>query len=135
MLKSIRNVKFIKIRKLTMIINAVFVLFLINYGFCFEQVYTPAIHFFASGGGLIYLVLDKGKLLRETELIPVSLYIRSAARTISRASYFFIWFLMTPDRIWLFKAQITAASWNVVLWLLRYYYHYYYYLYCFYLYL
>ena len=73
-----------------MIINAVFVLFLINYGFCFEQVYTPAIHFFASGGGLIYLVLDKGKLLRETELTPVSLYIRSAARTISRASYFFI---------------------------------------------
>ena len=120
MLNSILNVKFIKMRKLTMFITAVFVVFLINYIlFVRLSLYT-----FLRGGGLIFLVLDNGKLLRETELTPVSLYIRSAPRTILRASFFFIWFLMTPDRIWLFKAQITAASWNVVLWLLRYYYHY-----------
>ena len=52
-----------------MIINAVFVLFLINYVFCFEQVYT----LFCEEGGLVFLVLDNGKLLRETELTPVSL--------------------------------------------------------------
>ena len=118
-------------RKLTMFITAVFVVFLINYIILFRA----RLHTFLRGGGLIYLVLDNGKLLQETQLTPVSLYIRSAARTISRASYFFIWFLMTPDRIWLFKEQITAASWNVVLWLLRYYFHYYCYLNCFYLYL
>ena len=86
MLNSILNVKFIKMRKLTMFITAVFVVFLINYIlFVRLSLYT-----FLLGGGLIFLVLDNGKLLRETELTPVSLYIRSAARTISRASYFFI---------------------------------------------
>ena len=87
MLNSVLNVKFIKMRKLTMFITAVFVVFLINYILLFRaSLYT----LFCEEGGLIYSVLDNGKLLRETELTPVSLYIRSAARTISRASYFFI---------------------------------------------
>ena len=69
MLNSILNVKFTKMRKLTMFITAVFVVFLINYIlFVRLSLYT-----FLRGGGLIFLVHDNGKLLRETELTPVSL--------------------------------------------------------------
>ena len=42
-----------------MFITAVFVLFLINYFFYFQQVYT----LFCEEGALKYLVLDNGKVL------------------------------------------------------------------------